>query len=159
MHFHFWRILENLAVNRLSAMMPHCATMSYNRNHRVRILDMVRVPEARSNFCCTWQRWAAYHPKSDSNRWVELKWTRIKLELVKNIPFSHPRREEMKIIEVSSWEKFWNLLDLVNYKYFILNMFHFYFLIARISSNSRILFVHIFLQPILKKPLIWCFCI
>ena len=69
---------------------------------KLRILDMVRVPEDKSNFCCTWQRWAAYHPKSDSKRWVELKWTRIKLELVQNIPFSHPRREEMKIIEVSS---------------------------------------------------------
>ena len=26
----------------------------------LRIQDMVRVPEAKSNFCCTWQRWAAY---------------------------------------------------------------------------------------------------
>ena len=26
----------------------------------LRIQDMVRVPEAKSNFCCIWQRWAAY---------------------------------------------------------------------------------------------------
>ena len=26
----------------------------------LRIQDMVRVPEAKSSFCWTWQRWAAY---------------------------------------------------------------------------------------------------
>ena len=39
------------------------------------------------------------HPKSNTKRWVELKWTKIKLVPEQNILFSYPKKGQIKIIE------------------------------------------------------------
>ena len=42
------------------------------------------------------------HSKSNTNEWVELKWTRIKVVIEQNIVFSYPKIVEIEIIEISS---------------------------------------------------------